>query len=62
MDKFLKENQYIDIAYNDQGCSGYLCRNLTLRKMLPHVWESSCHCLGLGSGEYVEEEGVETGE
>lgn len=31
--------------------------------MLPLIWESSCHCLGLGNGgEYVEEEDVETGE
>lgn len=46
-----------------KGIYGCLCRNLTLRKMLPHIWESSCHCLGLGNGgEYVEEEDVETGE
>lgn len=31
-----------------KGVYGYLCRNL--RKMLPHFWESSCHCLGLGNG------------
>lgn len=31
--------------------------------MLPYIWESSCHCLGLGNGgEYVEEEDIETGE
>lgn len=45
-----------------KGVYGYLCRNLTLRKILPRVWENSCRCLGLGNGEYVAEEDVETGE